>query len=294
MGQEEEEDEEFPEVAEMAGKYVHDGYQFERYLQAAHYGNAHPDRTHPWVKFKTIAPLEVQLQAMAFFERECDALQREYIRRVDECIGREKREAFLGAFSSKQWQDGRRAREESPGVLAVKASVKALFEWRGERPRIVGDTNVAAEPLLEPEETAQLLTETWDWYDNTIQDYIEQHPGGLEMGSNDLCLHRGLVLHKPFIDGEPYFEMGYINSYSMCVSVPEQFAALADGSKREIAAIVSGELYDFRYRILAFSPFIPGMQSGQLEACVIPSAKEVRVRGQGVYSGIHEYLIYEP
>lgn len=58
-----------------------------------------------------------------------------------------------------------------------------------------------------------------------------------------------------------------------------------------VAAIVNGDLGLFAERILFFSPFIPGMEVGQLEFGVIPSEEALPIRRQGCYGGIVEYIL---
>lgn len=40
-----------------------------------------------------------------------------------------------------------------------------------------------------------------------------------------------------------------------------------------------------------FSPFIPNMEVGQLEAGVIPAERPQRIRRQGEFGGVLEYIL---
>lgn len=87
-----------------------------------------------------------------------------------------------------------------------------------------------------------------------------------------------------------YKEWDYINSYSIALSAPEKFSQMQEGN---IPAIVNGELSLFEGRILFFSPFIPQMSAGQLEAGVIPNDKPLPIKEQGEHGGIVEYLLVD-
>jgi hypothetical protein len=82
----------------------------------------------------------------------------------------------------------------------------------------------------------------------------------------------------------------YINSYSIAFSAPEKFAQMQAG---RIAAMVNGDLDLFWGRILFFSPFIPKMAVGQLEAGVIPGERPEQIKNQGAHGGVVEYILGE-
>jgi hypothetical protein len=86
----------------------------------------------------------------------------------------------------------------------------------------------------------------------------------------------------------PYREWDFINSYSIAFSAPEKFSQMMNGRK---PAILNGDLAIFDGRMLFFSPFIPGMDVGQLEFGIIPSEKALPIHSQGIHGGILEYII---
>jgi len=81
-----------------------------------------------------------------------------------------------------------------------------------------------------------------------------------------------------------------MNSYSLCPSVPEQFALLA--RTEQSPTIVTARLYDYHRQVLAFSPCIRGMPKGQLEICAIPSVTPLKVKSLAEYIGIQEYEVF--
>jgi hypothetical protein len=277
-------------ISEMPLKYSNDEYHFQRELDAF-LANDEINRRHPYQQFKKVASREAQLSALDFFETHKSELETEYMDRLHRCLDRETAEKFVSIFAE-EWQDGRAERHKSLSMLSLKASIKGLLDRRTPRARHVqADENFDVDPLLTIDQLKCILKETWDWFDYSIQLYLTNR-SNLDLSSNDLRVHRGLSLSKPLLATEYYLEKYYVTSYSLCISVPEQFALQAD-SDSKTAAIVSAQLSDFHYRILAFSPFIPGMPPGQLELCTIPSTTPIRLNTQGWLSGINEYFLTE-
>jgi hypothetical protein len=110
------------------------------------------------------------------------------------------------------------------------------------------------------------------------------------MSDDDIFFRRGLSLQAPLDRHEPYREWDFINSYSIALSAPEKFAQMQDG---RVAALVSGDWGLFLGRVLFFSPFVPNMDLGQLEAGVIPSERPLPIKFQGNHGGILEYILGE-
>jgi hypothetical protein len=117
-----------------------------------------------------------------------------------------------------------------------------------------------------------------------------RRPGSERISSDDIFLRRGLSLAAPLDEKIPYREWDYINSYSIAFSAPEKFAQMQTS---RIAAMVNGDLGLFQGRILFFSPFIPKMAVGQLEAGVIPGERPEQIKAQGAHGGILEYILGE-
>jgi hypothetical protein len=137
--------------------------------------------------------------------------------------------------------------------------------------------------LLDEREIAAVLTVNDQMMTRHIEDWKASRPDSERISSDEIFLRRGLSLAAPLDEKIPYREWDYINSYSIAFSAPEKFAQMQACC---IAAMVNGDLGLFQGRILFFSPFIPNMAVGQLEAGVIPGERPEQIKAQGPHGGI--------
>ena len=152
----------------------------------------------------------------------------------------------------------------------------------------VRDDLTDVEPLISVEGIAAILTVNDQMMYRHIEEWKRNHPNYDNLNNNDIFLRRGLSLDRKLDTSQPYREWDFLNSYSIAFSAPEKFSQMMKG---KTSAIVNAELALFEGRILFFSPFIPGMNVGQLEFGVIPSEKPLPIYAQGEHSGILEYII---
>jgi hypothetical protein len=181
-----------------------------------------------------------------------------------------------------------------PRVLALKKSIRQYLEV------ITGSTSMAnvvvndiSDPVascLDSADVAKILTTNDQMLTRHIEAWKERHQNADQLSNDDIFFRRGLSLQTPRDEDEPYREWDFINSYSIALSAPEKFAQMQNG---RIAALVSGDWGLFDGRVLFFSPFVPMMDVGQLEAGVIPSENPLPIKYQGNHGGILEYIIGE-
>ncbi len=148
----------------------------------------------------------------------------------------------------------------------------------------------AVTALFEPKDIVSILTLNDRMLIRHVEAWKDRRTDSAIISDNDIFLRRGLSLDRPRDVNEYWREWDFINSYSVALSVPEQFALI---NANRIPALVSGELGLFEGRILFFSPFVPGMQVGQLEAGVIPADAPIEISFQGEHGGILEYVLGE-
>jgi hypothetical protein len=265
----------------------------ERFLDAVHEAGApiHRARGEKGA-IKLVDGREITADALDYFSREKFAMETEFADELHSKIGAQKTELFCGIIST-DWYDGRRLRH-GPRVRALKQSVRRYLEQiiagRAIATLVVNDIVDPGVPCLTPTDIAAILTINDQMLTRHIEAWKAHHPDSNRISNDDIFFRRGLSLDAPRNENDPYREWDFINSYSIALSAPENFSQMQDG---RVPALVSGDLVLFSGRVLFFSPFMPNMDIGQLEAGVIPSEQPLPIKFQGSHGGILEYVLGE-
>lgn len=189
------------------------------------------------------------------------------------------------------WVDGRKRRQDSAEMQAIKASIRDYDQlcYPAHAGRFVVnsvDDNVT--PLFTPTEMAAIFEANNGLIEALLPDYVD-HLGDEGPGSlDDLYVRRGV--HMPALE-KIRRELHYLSSYSLTLGPVEQFAQTWTPATRETGepSIFSAPLPAIQQRIVAFAPFIDGMDLSQLEFVVAPPVEEMPLQDDGVHGGIHEF-----
>lgn len=257
---------------------------FARFLVTAHEG-ADPEiaRTEYIKRERSVRPTELELDALDFFASNETNLKDEFYHDLKEEVDEAKAKRFCEILAD-AWSDGY-TRRKGGEVLPIRASVEVYLKYiSGRQP-----TTDTSHALFTPREICKLLELNWRMLHTAVEDWIETHPRNDEFASSSVFFRRGLVLQKLFKDDHRYKELDVISSYTLSVTLAEQFANTH--REDEKSAIVNADFYLFSDRLLFFSPFVPGMKSSQLEAGVIPGEKPARLKYMGIHRGVGEYLL---
>lgn len=273
-------------------KYIFDPFYEHRYVQAASNGLADIARDPGKPGIKAVSETESIVSGYSFFEEKKEKMRQDYLERLTcSVISDEKVQRFIKIISE-FWYDGRKGRTTSDDIWEIKKSIRDYLFERGDNKKFtIKDENRNIKPLFTTYEMGHLLRVTHEMFDHYMQDYLQSRPDYLENSINRIYIHRGIRIDELLSDGD-YYEYDYINSYSLAQSVPEQFTAIAKNG--HFRAMIGGCVNDFSDQILAFAPFIPGMDIQQLELCIIPGIYPFRIRYDGEYSDIHEYTLSGP
>lgn len=272
-------------------KYLFDPFYEHRYVQAASHGLADIARDPGKVGNKAVSDTENLVSGYAFFDKNKEKMREDYLDRLTSFIDEDKVQRFIKTVTT-HWYDGRPSRTTSDDIWEIKKSIRNnLIERTSNTKFTMKDENRDVEPLFETNELGHLLHVTHQMFDHYIQDYLQSRPDYLETSSNRIYIHRGIRINE-LPPEDDYYEYDYINSYSLAQSVPEQFTAIAKNGQFRV--MIGGCVNDFSDQILAFAPFIPGMDVQQLELCIIPGFNPLRIRYEGEYSGVHEYTLSDP
>lgn len=262
----------------------------ERFLDAIHFDNEPIARAKNTDAIKMVDGFELQGDYLQYFEDNEEEMENEFFGELVEAIGYANAIWFCFVVA-REWYDGKGSRT-GKHVLALK---RAVSKYISETHNVKKLDNIVVNhdmpegiSVLSPDDIGKIIQVNNSNLFKHIEKWKERHPNALSIRDDSIFLRRGLAISELIDTTVPYREWDYINSYSIAFSAPEKFAQMTTG---KVAAIVNGDYDLYKNRILFFSPFIPGMNIGQLEFGIIPRAWPHNIRYQMCHSGIHEYIL---
>ncbi|WP_146189168.1 hypothetical protein [Pseudomonas protegens] len=264
----------------------------ERFLIAAHEKGASIERSPNNEKTKLVDGTELHIDTLKYFTENKDSFRDEFAKELEGKISQEEFKIFCEVVAL-EWYDGKRMREEGRCHQLKRSIYDYLCTVANNtliQSQLIQTTVLPTdvEPLISSDAIAKILTVNDQMIYRHIEEWKMSHPSSDTISTDDIFLRRGLALESELDTSKPYQEWDFINSYSIAFSVPEKFSQMMHGRK---PAIVNGELSLFENRVLFFSPFIPGMDVGQLEFGIIPCERLPLIHAQGTHGGILEYII---
>ncbi|MCV0428668.1 MAG: hypothetical protein K5905_24695 [Roseibium sp.] len=241
---------------------------------------------------KTMDDDEISVRAYDFFQKKHKRWAnefRDYVLSKD--VPEEKLDTLVAGFAQ-LWVDGKRRRQDSLEMLAIKASLRDfdLLYHTTNAGRFVSETVEASiPPLLTPLEVKVILDANRGLIDAFIPDYID-HLG--DEGPASLCelyVRRGVYM--PPVDTKVRCERHYLSSFSLALGPVEQFAQTWTTATRNTGtpSIFSAPIAAIQDRVVAFAPFITQMDLSQLELVVAPPVEEMHLVDHGMHGGIREF-----
>ena len=235
---------------------------------------------------------ELQVRAFEFFQDRHEKWAGEFRDFVlSRNVPEDKFDTFVTTFAE-LWVDGRKRRQDSPEMRSIKSSIHG-FDGKC-NPSNVGQFVIeqvdnSVPPLLTPMEMAAIFEANNGLIEAFMPDYIDcladEGPGALD----SLYVRRGVYL--PSVDTSVRRELYYLSSYSLSLGPVEQFAQTwtPETYNKGTPSIFSAPLPAVQDRVVAFAPFISGMELNQLELVVAPPVEEVVLQDDGVHGGIREF-----
>lgn len=255
-------------------------------------GEAELTRT-PFVQgIKTMSDVERGVRKYTFFETHQDewsAHFQDYVR--GEGVDQKKLEQFVHCFAT-IWVDGKSRRQGSPEMMAIKASIRDYdrhYHTTHAGRFVLTPIPDEIAPLFEIAEMKVIFRANERLLESFIPDYLRELEGPHGGSVNFVTVRRGAMMPKT--PGSLRKELHYLSSYSLALEPVEQFAKTWTPATKEsgVPCIFSAPLPALQQRVVAFAPFIEGMDLGQLELVVAPPVEPVRLAHHGEYGGIHDY-----
>jgi len=271
-------------------QYVQSEEIMERFLETIHEENSSITRSPNSRGIKTVDGSELASDYLDYFNDNKTTLEDEFFEDLSKEIGEFKTELFCRIIS-KYWYDGRKKRNSR----IVKGLKKSISEYllaitsRTNLSGIVRNSSLSAYKIcFTKNDISKILTVNDQNLHKHLAAWTETREKSGSISRSDIYFRRGISCNSLYQDDEEYIEWDYINSYSIAFSAPEQFSQMTRG---KIPTILNADCDYFLGRVLFFSPFIKGMDNGQLEVGIIPGEKPDKLHYQGEHGGIHEFLI---
>lgn len=279
-------------MTSLLPQYQESAAIMERFLVAAHADGAPIERSLNNEKIKFVDGTELNADALNYFTKNKENFRAEFTEDLRGRLSHAEFQVFCEVVA-KEWFDGKRLRQEGRSRRLKRSVYDYLCLITNSSPapgQFVQSLELPTdvEPLITAEGIAAILTVNDQMIHRHVEQWKQIHPNYDTLSNGDVFLRRGLALDKEIDTNTPYREWDFINSYSIAFSAPEKFSQMTEGRK---PAILNGDLAVFDGRMLFFSPFIPGMDVGQLEFGIIPSEKALPIHSQGIHAGILEYII---
>lgn len=282
-------------------KYLHNPAFTDRLITSAGQGETCLPRTEYYPKEKKISLQELREGGYHYFFDRQASYAEDFEERLCEEVPEIKVKTFITAIKE-FWVDGSTARQYSPEMLQIKASIRDHDRWYfPQRNVFVNSANRVAESvsaLFDPDEMHSVFEITSRLATTCVEDYLESRfkTDLNSISINNLYLHRGILPAK-MIDDSLLVEEHYLSSYSMTVTVPEVFAQTWSSASKGGGepTMLAAPFPLFNNRIVVFAPLIQGMSLGQLEVCVAPPLEPLPLEYQGHFESgqpglsFHEY-----
>lgn len=260
-----------------------------RFLDAAHTGEPIPLTQSIPNTTKVAADFAFAADRLNWFADNKSKLENEFHTGLVERIGDTKARAFIDLLNQ-FWFDGRSSRTKGR-ILDLTRSV-ASYARMVAKPGVQLVANDALEvgaELLSPEEVASVLGLNQQMLHWAIDDWIASRPNSETLSRDDVYVVRGISLATSPAESKRFQELNYIASYSLAISVGEQFSQTNKGTP----TLIHTPIDTFADRTLFFAPFVPEMTPNQFELGIIPGADLDTLNFQQHRSGADEFLLGE-
>jgi hypothetical protein len=176
-------------------------------------------------------------------------------------------------------------------MLAIKASIRdhdRKCHPSLEDRYVINRIDPSTKALFTPEEMAAIFEANYGLIDALLPDYLDhlgdEGPGAL----GRLFVRRGVCM--PSVN-DVRCELHYLSSYSLSLGPVEQFAQTYTPAtqRKGVPTIFSAPLPAVQGRVVAFAPFVDGMDLRQLEFVVAPPVESTPLQDDGEHAGIREF-----
>lgn len=269
---------------------LEDPYSLDRLLTDTN-GEADLTRTPFELDTKLMSAREAAARAIHYFDdhqQEWAEGMRDYA--TSRGVPEKKFDDYARCFAT-HWIDGMSRRQKSPEMLAIRASVRDFdrsFHCLVAGKYVLKPVLDTVEPLFTPTEMEIIFDANSGLIEAYLSKYVDYLGGTGPSTISGLYVRRGVKMPEA---ASHRVELSELSSYSLGIGTVEQFAQLHNRKTKQtgVQSIFSAPLPAVQSRVVAFAPFIAGMDTRQLELVVAPPISHTPLVDQGEYGGIREY-----
>jgi hypothetical protein len=205
----------------------------------------------------------------------------------NEGIDPTKVDDFVRHFAT-LWIDGKKRRQDSPEMKSIKASIRdhdRAYHRDNAGKFVIKPVADAVEPLFSPHEMKIIFEINNHLLENLMPSYLDVV--GIS-SINSVYVRRGVYMPAVY---DSRRELHELSSYSLASGPVEQFAQTWTLKTKDngVPSIFSAPLPAIQDRVVAFAPFIEGMDLTQLEFVVAPPIVDTPFKSCGQHGGIYEF-----
>lgn len=264
----------------------------EQRLQADMDGTGQVVRTPFTSGSKCMTDVEEHHRKLDYFERNQEDWSSDFrTRLVVDGLDPNNVDLFIRSIAT-DWIDGLSRRQSHPIMQSIKASIRdhdLHFHRKHAEQYVLTSVPLHIEPLFNPFEMRLIFQVNCQLLETFIQGYLTELCGPYGGSINRLHLRRGVFM--PSVPDEFRNELYHLSSYSFTLTPVEQFAQTYTPLTRKsgVPCIFSAPVPALQSRVVAFAPFIKGMDLQQMEVVVAPPIEPTTLRCAGQHGDIWEY-----
>lgn len=278
-------------------QYINSQYSMEGFLDALHDPDGELKVSQRYRGLKFIGEKESKLDGLEYFSLNKKRLEKEFSKECSNLIGKKKTHKYFDVISN-TWYEGRSLRTGEHNYPLLKSIEKYFTHFKRIRKDQIlvrnqpdfGKTDLLFEPDV-LDQIFMLNNRLTNW---CFQDWISRYYPRESFGTNDIYIRRGVVLDDKDYNGAIFYDQNYLNSYSLSITVGEQFSQSGEGNP-SIFNLAYNNCLD---RILFFSPFIKNLnndlveaQYEQLELGLVPPYSKMQMTLQDKHDNVSEYIL---
>lgn len=277
-------------------QYINSPFTTERFLESIHSPDGQIEISRKYKGAKFVDSREDSLDGLEYFKLNKKRLEIEFYKDCKAQIGKKKTHKYFDVISN-IWYDGRNSRAGSDNYPLLK-SIEQYFTDYKRIPK--GDIFVQNQPdfgNVAPLFASNILDEIFKLNNRLtsfyLGEWLNQFYYRESFGINDIYIRRGIVLNE-YHDNSVFLDYNYLNSYSLSLTISEQFCQLGKG-RPTIINIPFNNCLD---RIFFFSPFVENLNPElaakgyeQLEFGLVPPYTKTVMNLQNEHGGVVECML---
>jgi len=240
---------------------------------------------------KRYDPSSVEAEGIKVFIENIVRIKKDYKEEFTDTVKYDQQRLFFHLLED--WIDGKKDRN----TTAIKSLKKDIFVYMLNEYPTLSKEHIFCEENVSKYKSGGLNVDTIRNIIELNTKYLEEYyslivaHGTIDLDARDFMLHRGLsVKNGRTLETKEYKEKKFLTSYSLSLSLAEQFALLGYNDH----VLISGGLELFDSRIIASSLLHDSLLNLQLECLAIPHWRIFELKYNTFFDGVYDYTLQLP